>query len=328
MKMTKKSWSALAGLTVSVLVIGSLFQNCSAPEMTETGVVDANSSSSTNKFAIVPSNVNIMVDGQQSFAITGGTTPYTWSLSPADCGGFDTATKTFTASSVGGISCTLAIRDANNKTVRSTISIAENALSATFSPNPATVTTNIQILSSGGTPPYTYTLVSGGGQLVSSVYKTPDSAETAVVRVSDTNGKTYDVTILVAGGGSNSGTGGAGTQRVFRSANGRTGDVMHTKQQGEAASLGYADQPTAALTVFSASGSGRVDIRRCFTGRSHMVGIGSCAGGDEGSLGFLSSSSVSGASRQIFLCSNGISTFLSSNNAECNGAGQPAGFAP
>lgn len=324
MKLTKKSWTIMASAAATVFVFGSLFQNCSSPEL-EAGSAGLNSTSST-KFAIVPSTADIMVNGQQTFAIT-GEGPFTWSLSPDTCGGFDTGTKTFTAAAVGGITCTLSMKDRNSKVVRAVINIAETPLLATYFPNPATLSTNIQIQASGGTAPYTYSLVNGGGQLVSSQYKSPDVAETATIRVTDTGGKTYDVVIPVGGGGSTD-TGGSGTVPIFRMVSGLNGDIMMSKQQGEGAAFQYTEQAAGKVTLFSTGSSNRAEIHRCFVNARHQVSLGVCTAGQEMLLGHVAKSSGSGATRQIFICSNGFSTFLSTNSAECGGSARAVGFVP
>ncbi|TNF27019.1 MAG: hypothetical protein EP329_20220 [Deltaproteobacteria bacterium] len=59
------------------------------------------------------------------------------------------------------------------------------------------VSTSYAFAAGGGTPPYTYALIAGGGTLVGSLYTAPATAGSATVRVSDSAGGTSDAVINV-----------------------------------------------------------------------------------------------------------------------------------
>jgi hypothetical protein len=318
----------LAVVGVFALGAGTLFfQNCAeAPEIRNSSMNSGSGAVDPNKLTLLPTDVLIAAGTTQVFKITGGTMPYTWAVSPVGCGSFETSTKTFTAPAGSNV-CTFTITDATNKQVRSIISVSENAVSATYSPNPAAISAQIEITPSGGTPGYSYTLVSGGGQLSGYVYRAAATAETAIVRVTDSKGKSVDLSIPVGGGGT---TGGAGTTQVLRNFAATLGDFMHTRTAGEGAPT-YVNQPGATLTLFAGGGSTRREITRCYNGRLHSVAVGTACGvGQEGSIGFVENARTSAATRQIFVCTS-ASTFLTTNSAECSAAGGGAtaiGFAP
>lgn len=331
MKTFKRAKFATIFGVIAVSATALFFQNCSnAPEIGSAGAAGNSSSGQldSNKLSLSPEEALIPAGTTQVFKISGGTLPYTWAVSPVGCGSFDTSTKTYTAPA-GSTICTFSITDATKKQVRSIISIAENTLTATYSPNPAAASSNVEISPSGGTPGYTYSLVSGEGSLTGYIYRATASAETAVVKVTDSKGKSVNLSIAIAGGGSGPAQGGGPTEKLFRSFNARNSDFLPTKLLNEAAGSGYVDQPGAVINVFKTGGSSRKELFRCF-GTHHSVSLASNCGGfmaPEGSLGFIDNTSSSSASKAVFLCSNGVSAFVTHNSAECFQS-SPIGFAP
>ena len=331
MKFNQSRHSKIATVlgVIALTATTLFFQNCSnAPEIgTSSANVGSSGQVDATKLALLPVEVLIPAGTKQVFKITGGTLPYTWGVEPVGCGSFDTSTKTYTAPA-GSTVCTFTITDGTKKQVRSIISVAENTLTASYSPNPAAASSNVEITPTGGTPGYTYSLVSGAGSLTGYIYRATADAETAVVKITDAQGKSVNLSIAIAGGGSGPSTGGSGTQKIFRGVNFRTGDVLTTKSQGEGGGFGYVDQPSGAITVFSTGGSSRKEIFRCFA-FNHTISLNSSCDGlsNEGSLGFVEKTSVSGASRSVFACSNGASRFLTTTQNECAGAAL-IGFAP
>ncbi|MFW6293879.1 MAG: hypothetical protein ACOC7V_16375, partial [Spirochaetota bacterium] len=69
----------------------------------------------------------------------------------------------------------------------------------TVSPSSATITANtsVELLASGGYPPYSYSLDSGGGSLLENIYTAPDSSGDAEITVVDSVGASAQVGLAV-----------------------------------------------------------------------------------------------------------------------------------
>ena len=91
------------------------------------------------------------------------------------------------------------------------------AMSATYAPQIAIAGSPVTVMGVGGTPPYTYSLFKGTGELNGSVYTTAAAVEVATIMVRDSSTPSLVVTIGVAstspttttGGGSSGGSGGS-----------------------------------------------------------------------------------------------------------------------
>lgn len=71
------------------------------------------------------------------------------------------------------------------------------ALTATYSPNPAHTGDRITITASGGTPPYSYKLVSGAGTLNGNVYLAPANPEVTDIAVTDKAGGLFKLSVSI-----------------------------------------------------------------------------------------------------------------------------------
>jgi hypothetical protein len=146
-----------------------------------------------------PTSKTLAAGGTQTFAASGGVTPYTYSRS-AGTGTVDSSTGVYTAPGASG-TATVLVTDALGNTASASVTV--NAALA-ISPSSRTVAVNNTITfgASGGVSTYAYSILSGSGTIDSStgVYTAPPSAGTDVVRVSDSIGNTSDATVTVNAG--------------------------------------------------------------------------------------------------------------------------------
>src|SRR5262249_33740560 len=135
------------------------------------------------------------------FSPHGGDAPYSYAVSNG--GGLISQNGLFTApTSVVGYSqaVTITVTDAVGAATTATVVVlpSGSAMTAPFTPNPPTPGSAVTITATGGTAPYTYTLISGSGQLTGNTYIAPLTAETASVRVTDQTGQITTVSIPIA----------------------------------------------------------------------------------------------------------------------------------
>lgn len=160
--------------------------------------------SSTSALALSPKVQTVNAGGTIQFKAAGGMAPYIYSVSNG--AGYMTSTGAFIApTSVAGApqAVTVQVQDAAGTIDTAVVTVLPNgnAMSATYSPNPATPGATITIAVSGGTAPYTYLLLSGGGTLSGNTYVAPSSAETASIQVTDAQGQTTSFALTVGGAG-------------------------------------------------------------------------------------------------------------------------------
>lgn len=134
------------------------------------------------------------------FSATGGLPPYTYSIVEGVTGGsIGASTGVYTApAAVGAGSYHVRVTDSLAHTSDATITVTE-ALAIT--PASKTIIKNgtIDFDASGGVPPYSFMVMSGGGTIVaaSGLYTAPGAAGTGVVRVTDSFGSTVEAAVTV-----------------------------------------------------------------------------------------------------------------------------------
>lgn len=160
--------------------------------------------SSTTPLAISPAVDGVFAGGTTHFSVSGGTSPYTFTVLGGGVGGSVTSRGVYTAPLEGG-SDTVQVSDNAGA-----ISNAEVTVIAVpqLQISPAAVTLNtgssFQFAANGGVPPYTsYGLSAGAGNVsATGLYTAPGSPETDSVVVTDSTGATSTATITVVSTGS------------------------------------------------------------------------------------------------------------------------------
>ncbi|KHD89396.1 MAG: hypothetical protein OM95_03220 [Bdellovibrio sp. ArHS] len=137
---------------------------------------------------ISASKTKFYINTPITFTGVDGIPPYTYSL-VMGAGTLDSTTGAFSTTSIG------------IKRIRVTDSSGASALSMVTAYNPLTassfnvaINSDITFIPSGGIPPYTATVVSGGGSVSALNYTAPNALGTAILNVTDAEGNSVNVT--------------------------------------------------------------------------------------------------------------------------------------
>lgn len=173
----------------------------------------------TSTLTVSPTSKTVAFGSNATFQASGGTSPYSWSLSSSAYGTLSTtsgAATTFTATSVSSSasrSVTLTVTDAKSASATASITIANSstntpAATLTVSPSSRTVSagTSVSFTASGGTSPYSWSLSSSDYGTLSAasgssiVFRASTNAvsgnPTVTLTVSDSASATAHATII------------------------------------------------------------------------------------------------------------------------------------
>lgn len=145
---------------------------------------------------ISPTSQSLNINDTQGFSTSGGVNPITYSL-VSGSGSINASSGVYTASGVAG-SAVIRATDALGNISDANVSVFD---SLGISPSSTIISINSTILFSaaGGSAPYSYSLVSGGGSVnaTSGLYSADGSVGSAVVRVTDALSNTADANINI-----------------------------------------------------------------------------------------------------------------------------------
>lgn len=146
--------------------------------------------------AISPAAVTLQPSDTQTFSATGGVGSYTYAVVSGG-GSINASTGAFTAPASAGtviVKVTDSIGNISNATVTVQLGLSISPVTFTLA-----VDNNKTFLANGGTAPYTFSVLSGGGSINSSTgaYTAPSTPGSAVVRVTDNVGATADSNVTI-----------------------------------------------------------------------------------------------------------------------------------
>lgn len=160
---------------------------------------------------IAPASADVTTGGTVDFQASGGVPPYTFSIVSGE-GTIDAESGLYTAPG-DPTEAEVQVTDAQQATARATVQVTAPPEPPGGSPLkifPSTVDTrtgrSIVLRASGGTPPYSFSLVSGGGRLqpisgAQARYTAPASPTEAVIEVRDDRDRMARSIVTVEGGG-------------------------------------------------------------------------------------------------------------------------------
>lgn len=146
--------------------------------------------------SISPATQTMVINGALSFSATGGVSPYTYSVISGS-GAVNASTGSYTAPSSAGTDV-VRVTDSLGNTSNATITI-NNSLGISPATKTLAVNNTFTFAGLGGSPSYSYSIVSGGGSINSStgLFTAPASAGTTVLRVTDSSLNTATATVTV-----------------------------------------------------------------------------------------------------------------------------------
>ncbi len=148
------------------------------------------------QLSLSPASSSVVLSGNITFAGVNGTEPYTFGL-VSGAGTIDAASGVYNAPGTAG-NAVIGVQDSTGKTATTNVTIV-----GPVNISPATVNVLASgthtFTGSGGQTPYLFSVISGGGSVVSTtgVYTAPVGAGTSTVRITDALGQTADATVTV-----------------------------------------------------------------------------------------------------------------------------------
>jgi hypothetical protein len=155
--------------------------------------MDANVTVNTN-LSIIPNQLSTQTNKKSTFVVSGGVSPYVFSVKSGG-GTIDPSTGEYTAPANVG-SAVVKVMDATDASDEAVITISE---SLTLTPMNPTIASGdaVEFAVSGGTAPYKFSIVMGGGSFSGTTFTSPSvySGGTSTIRVSDATGKSITTKI-------------------------------------------------------------------------------------------------------------------------------------
>lgn len=147
--------------------------------------------------AISPSSITLAVNNSTTFAASGGLAPFTYSILSGG-GTIGSSTGIYVAPATAG-SAVVRVVDALGQTAQASLTV-NPALNLSPASIDVVQTGSVSFSAAGGVTPYTYSIVSGGGSINNSTgeYTAPNTAGSAVIRVTDSLGNLASSSVTVA----------------------------------------------------------------------------------------------------------------------------------
>jgi hypothetical protein len=160
----------------------------------------------TSSLMISPATITLNAGGAQTFSVSGGVSPYTYSMVTNNSGGtINASTGAYIAGTIGGVTDTVQVTDTVGNTSTATVRVRAPLV---ISPASVTVSTggSQAFSASGGVSPYTYSIATNnsGGTINASTGAYIAGAKAGVtdtVRVIDTSGSISNAVVTVKASG-------------------------------------------------------------------------------------------------------------------------------
>lgn len=180
-----------------ILIMSSLVTACGSSVSTRSAVSslisNAKNSSTPSSLSLTAGSSSINPGESTSLTANGGTSPYKYSLYS---GTGTVSGNYYYAGTTSGNSATVKVTDSSGSVAYVRIYI-DSSLSLSFSSSTVSTSGSVILSGSGGTSPYNYTLVSGGGSITNNTYTAPAYSTTATVKITDQAGNSTTDSITV-----------------------------------------------------------------------------------------------------------------------------------
>jgi hypothetical protein len=189
------------GLTIlSLFLLSGCMTTGSSSSASSSTVPTPTTTAATETATIIifPSTVTLNPGASLQFSSTGGTAPYSYSVTSGG-GSINPNTGLYTAPSAAS-DVQILVTDADNNTASTTLTVSLSDLTITASALSVIEGQNVQINGSGGTSPYAYYVVAGGGAIdpVLGLFTAPPSSGTAQIAVEDQSGEIAYLVLTIA----------------------------------------------------------------------------------------------------------------------------------
>jgi|GEM_PF-2017750 len=150
----------------------------------------------TSAVAISPSSKTLVAGNQFLFGLSGGKPPYSFSVL-SGMGSINATTGEFSTPVTNGTSI-IQITDSTGTSSNSTL-ITESSLTLTPPSNSIEPNGSFQVATSGGIPPYQYSILAGNGTIDASTgnYVAPDSPGNEIIQTTDSAGNSAIARIII-----------------------------------------------------------------------------------------------------------------------------------
>ena len=155
--------------------------------------------------AISPSTLTLQVNGSATFRAIGGSAPYVFSA-PSGGGTIDTSSGAYTAGGTAG-TASVRVTDSRGRTADATLTVTPTGGALSIAPGIVNLnaTGTLNFIATGGTPPYNFSIQTGGsapgvGVTAAGLYTAGQSVGADVVKVTDFFGATSTAAVNVVPG--------------------------------------------------------------------------------------------------------------------------------
>lgn len=219
---------------VSVLVIAeTIFSLSGCSSSQSPNAFPTVSMASTGSGVQINPTVEALSAGAQvQFSASGGTPPYSYAISSGG-GSIDPSSGLYTAPESTG-TAEVSVSDATGISSSATVTIGSGGTSNTLTLNPDQQTIapgeTLQFSVSGGTAPYTFSIISGGGTVNSQtgLYTAPSTASTVEVEVTDSSTPTQQIadSVITVGSPASSTSGSSGPTTLYPMGAAQSNDTL------------------------------------------------------------------------------------------------------